>query len=212
MVLGKRKRYSTSRRTTAKRRRTSRVRRPLMSNDMHQFKRVSQLVDISSITLAPNPGAMSLSMSLLPGISDFTTLYDQYRINKVKLSFVPEYSSLGPVDQTAAYPMPNLHTAIDLDDSAFTGPLTELMQYPGYKRTRGNATHSRYWTPSVSTEVFRSAVTTSYAPKTRQWLDFAVADVPHYGLKYFVDPGPASGTQWTWQVYLTIYFTCKGVR
>lgn len=64
-----------------------------LSRQVHNFKRtalISQITasnsGVSQINIA---GAYTFSLSQLPNVVDFTSLYDQYKITGAKLSFVP---------------------------------------------------------------------------------------------------------------------------
>lgn len=210
----KRKRTTTTTNLyRARRMRKAGLRRSRMrlSNNQHNFKRTTQLANLATSSIAPGYRSYTFHLDQLPGVSDFTTLYDQYRINGVKLEFVPQISGMDGNPNTTLYAMPNIHMVIDRDDTN-TLALTDMMQYTGYKRKRGHLSCSVYFKPSVLTEVFRSAVSTSYVPKTGQFIDMAAPNVPHYGVKVIVDQGPGSGIQWAWTVFATYYFTCKNVR
>lgn len=216
MVLGKRK-LKRTRHVNAKRRRfargSHRITRQVLSNNVHHFKRTVQLSSL--LTIAPggvitaNFQAYQFSIGQIPNVSEFSSLWDQYRINKIKLEFIP---AITEVNQATSNYMPNLHTVMDYDDANAPSALTEMMQYPGYRRTPGNRMHKRYFTPAVSMEVYRSAISTGYSTRFKQWLDFGNTDVPHYGVKLCADGYAASGQQWAWNVYATFYFSCKGVR
>lgn len=216
----KRKRFSRKSTRRTRRRTSMRVprTRALISNNVHHFKRTVQLTGILTHApggvAAPRTGAIGFTIGSLPDITDFTTLYDQYRINKIKVEFVPGLSGIdgNPMSTSNLFGLPHLHTVVDYDDANAPSTASQLMQYPGYRRTRGDRTHKRYFTPAIATEVFRSSLSTSYSPKWKAWCDFASTDVPHYGIKYVADAFANSGNQWQWSVYATFYFSCKGVR
>lgn len=211
-----------SRSTTSNRRRTRRRvmnvprRRSMISNDVHHFKRTAELIPIQGATASGVPidtlGSLVFSIGLVPNVSEFSQLYDMYKINGIKLKLVPAQTGSDLNAPATAQYMPDLWTVIDYDDGN-TPTKNDLLQYPGLKVTRGNQVHSRYFKPAVSAEIYRSAVTTSYAPKWKQWLDFAVTDVPHYGIKYFAHAASsAAGLPPAWRCYATFYFSCRGVR
>lgn len=197
------------------RRRIGRLPRRI-NNDLHHFKRTVELTSIqcavASNVSIDTLGAMQFTLSQLPGVSEFTTLFDMYKINGIKLSFVPAQTGADTNDPSKFMYMPDFWTVIDYDD-ANTPTKNDMLQCTGLRMTRGNRTHSRYIKPAVSAEVYRSLTNSSYAPKWRQWLDMADTGVPHYGIKYFAHAsGYTSGNQPAWRVYATFYFSCKGVR
>lgn len=186
----------------------------------HWFKRTCKLGNISASISGGVPSgiasAYSFSLSQLPSFTEFTNLYDQYKITGAKMSFVPGatealYSPLSGVASQHGYN--RFHSVIDYDDS--TPPISEdqMLQYQSVKTTNGLRTHTRYLKPKVLREVYRSALTTGYNPTASQWIDTVQNDVPHYGLKVWCDaPFSSTNASITYTVYLTLYFGCKNVR
>jgi len=236
-------------------RRPLRVPRGVRAGKTHMFKRVCELEPIS-ITNTNSTGSLfnqpilwshSFRFNQLPNFSEFTALFDQYRINKLKILIVPNITGLDGVNMPygGEYTQPdtdtvvrnvvwpkglfNIHSVIDYDDTNMTNyTIAQLMQYSTYKMTRGNRMHTRYWTPAISTGVYDGGV--NAAPgghEFRKWIDLSETDVPHFGVKAMIDPGPvwmpgvpANGMlpanynvlELQARVYLTAYFECKGVR
>jgi len=233
------KRKRISRNTRRVRRKTMPLRVPRRvgrSNNCHMFRRVAELtpitLDLNDNTLYP----LYFKLDQLPNVSEFTNLYDQYRINKVKVTLVPNWTQLDAAGipypsvglsyhPTAFLGNPNIHSVLDFDNSGMSGyTVNTMMQYSNYRRTRGNQEHSRYFTPAIQmgSQVLPNnadggvATVTKYKP----WLDFAT-DVPHYGMKILVDPGFGIGgvpggdvnnLNAFIRVYVTFYFECKNVR
>ena len=235
----KRKRVSRPfrRRLRRSRRRIVRARRPIRSNNTHMFKRVVELAP--KVSANPTGSYNNTSWAFvgalndLPNVSEFVSLYDQYRINKIKYTVIPNWSGLDggsiPVGNAGGganfyWPLgqPNIHSVIDHDDANVLTNVTDLMQYSTYRRTVGSRQHSRYFTPCVNTQLYASATTGGSTPagiKYKEWIDLTARDVPHFGLKFLMDPGPIAdnGTQFGstnafCRVYVTYYFECRGVR
>lgn len=105
------------------------------------------------------------------------------------------------------YYMFDFHTVIYYNDAHAPMDVLQLMQYPGYKRTHAVNQHSRYFPAAILNEAYRSGGSTSYSIQYKQWMDFAATDVPHFGLKYCLDPGnPAGGAQIALLRYVTFHF------
>lgn len=236
----KRKRTSNRRNTRRTRRRIFRARRPIRSNNTHMFKRVVELEaktqgNSSSGINQPLMWSFAAALNDLPDVSEFTNLYDQYRINKIKYTIVPNvtgFDTAGTYGNNIAFGnfvvtgqgMWNIHSVIDYDNVSMTGyNFAKMMQYSTYKRTRGHREHSRYWTPAITGQEYASLSAGGSAPagvKWKQWLDLTYRDIPHYGLKVMTDPLPSifAGTgdipspNHALRCYATFYFECKGVR
>ena len=64
--------------------------------------------------------------------------------------------------------------------------------------------------PALQQEIYKSAVTTAYAPKWGQWLPMADVTAPHYGLKaYAVGSTYANADMGKILVTYKTYFSCK---
>jgi len=65
------------------------------------------------------------------------------------------------------------------------------------------------------TQMYRTALTTGYAPKRSTWIDMAQTDVPHYALKGVIDFenfNPPTGADYTFQCNIKYYFQCRNTR
>lgn len=194
-----------------------------MKRQVHTFKRTAYLGNaVASVTVAgiPTPIATAhqFNLNLLPGVSDFTNLFDQYKITGAKLTYTPALSEgiLSPLGASAAtLGYSRVHSVIDYDDATVPASEDQLLEYGSHKSTAPFKTHTRYIKPKILQEVYRSAISTSYAPRSNTYLDIAAPDVPHYGIKVWVSaPNTPSGVQGsiTYKVYVTLYFTCKNTR
>ena len=160
-------------------RRPLRVPRGVRAGKSHLFKRVTEAPSITLNMNAPTTWAYAFQLADLPNVSEFVNLFDQYRVNKLKVMIVPNFtgldggfvpfgnkgiqldnmydsgavigSSIVPLGKNVIWPqgLPNIHSVIDYD-SAIVNDLSQLMQHRTYRMTRGNRIHSRYWTPAIS--------------------------------------------------------------
>jgi hypothetical protein len=185
----------------------TRVARPLNRGNVHHFKRTFQSADISNLTAGASAGAYAPAFTNLPNNTEFSALFDEYRINKVVVKFVPNFTGSDLNPNASFNSLPNIYTILDYDDNNTPANLDELLQYPNMKMTRGHAIHTRIFTPKVCLDVGGS---NAVAPKAKQWLDLSFASIPHYGMKWWLD---ASGvTTGKYRVFITMYFSCRGVR
>lgn len=190
---------------------------------VHIFKRSTYLGNITASISAlgvPTPvgNAYAFSLSQLPNVSDFTNLFDQYKITGAKLQITPATSEgiLSPLSGTAQpLGFSRVHSVIDYDDTSAPTSEDQLLEYGSHKSTAPFQTHTRFIKPKVLQEVYRSTLGTAYAPKSGQYLDVAYPDIPHYGMKVWVsapNTNPGTAQSITYKVYLTLYITCKNVR
>lgn len=139
----------------------------------------------------------SFSLDSLPSYAEFTALYDQYRINAVvlKIKFMQQTPS-----QTEQIAVPDIiqpicHWVVDYTDVGAPGSVDVLRQFGNYrqKAMRANSPIAIKLFPRFARANYRTAVTTGYSP-ARGWLETASPNVPHYGVKMFVDAGWMGGT------------------
>lgn len=178
---------------------------------IHYFKRNFNFGDLpGNAVYNPYLAANSFTLGQIPGIGDFTGLFDQYMITYIKLKF---YLTTDPGAQTASTAiMPRMYWCKDYDDT--TAPTSiDILRERNDVRTavlRPDRPIVVKLKPSVLQEVYRSAVATTYAPKWKQMIDMTQTDVPHYGLKYAIDN--FTNTNYALRVEGTMWFVCKGVR
>lgn len=125
----------------------------------------------------------------LPGLTDFTNLFDLWRLRKVTMRF----DIAAGYSDSASTPviMPNIYYVADYDDGADL-TLTNMLQYPQVK------VHSFYdggyeplqisLSPKPLRDVAGAGISTSYGPmEVAPWIGTGYTITPHYGLKFALD-------------------------
>lgn len=177
----------------------------------HLFKQHVYLKDwIISSPIADTPINMSFSLGDLTNASEFTTLYDQWKLNGVKIELIPKYSQSNPVENaiTTIVQQPNVHTVIDYDSSALLG-MTDIVQYQNMKTTRGNAIHKRFLKPKVSYNILSATGASVRSPTTRAWIDCSATNVLYRGVLGTITSGNISCS---YDLKMTYYLAFKNVR
>lgn len=135
--------------------------------------------------------ALTFALSDLPGTqeSQFAAIYQQYRINRVTVRFVPFVTNVTYSDLIGtAPPMPVAHnsvvtTAVCYDDNVVPAAETELLEY------QNCAMHNACgepWEVSLNPKAKLDTSNVNSVPMTGLWLDTANLGVIHYGLKVSV--------------------------
>jgi len=141
-------------------------------------------------------GALSFKLSDLPNYSEYTALYDEYRIKAVKVMFIPNFN-VSAVDETSGTTnsytgVPALYTWIDTDDNTAPTAITAGQQFQTFKcHGLMNTMRQRTLIPEVSTALYSGSFT-SYGQLKNQWIDNNSPSVVHYGLKYGILNGSSS--------------------
>jgi hypothetical protein len=137
----------------------------------------------SGVTVNSYDQALGIALNILPGYAEFTSLFDQYRIMMVEVTFYSPYVTI----QATATPKLMLHTVNDYDDYTAVTP-TAMQEYETYQQrdlSFGKPIHFSF-KPRVALAAYSGAFT-SYANQGNQWLDVASPAVQHYGLKYALE-------------------------
>lgn len=153
----------------------------------------------------------TFALSDLPGVSDFTAMYDQYRLNAVKLMFYPNLTSADANPIGTIETVPRAFFVIDYDDSTTLGTINTALEHQNVKIRQMHKPFSIFLRPKSLTEVYCSAVTTAYAPKKSQVLDMAYTDVPHWGVKILVD-AVFTAQAFSMTCVGKYYFTCYNAK
>lgn len=163
-------------------------------------------------------GAMNFQLKNLLSTDElnaFATLYDLYQIKGVKVRFVPKTNMNSLNDGQGAVPLiiPEVITAIDLDDDTAPASVAEMLEYGTVRRQRFTKEMKRYIKPRALNMVYNGATSTAYSlAKRSEWLDLANNEVPHYGFKWVITPGttdPTLTTSLYYDVYIQAYIAFK---
>jgi len=139
----------------------------------------SRSFGIGQITTGPTSisGAYSVTLASIPGYTEFTALFDQYRIIQVTIQFSP--INVGAV----ALP---IISVIDYDDANVPSTADELRQYQTLRTVTGTQYFERTFTPRIAMAAYGNGVFNSFATQSPSiWLDSASSSIPYYGLKYY---------------------------
>lgn len=194
------------------------------SRNVHAFRRWAQSNTVLAGTGSAGAGyAEAFTFNQLPNYTEFDTLYDRYMLTtiilKVQMIANPE-SSYYPASTTLANAMnwyPKFWYYPDYDDNTAPSSLDEVKQHAKAKHfvLQPNKEFTIVIKPAVNIQTYRTSTTTGYSPKWKQWIDIAQVDVPHFGVKYFIDTNeidPIDTQRPNIRIERLFYFKCKDVR
>jgi hypothetical protein len=146
----------------------------LKSEKVYTFSR-SYSLSLSGSGVGPTSISYGASLGTVPDYTDFTTLFDQYRIMQLEVRYIPIYAP-GEFPGT-------ISSVIDYDD-ANTISESQALQYQTLQVTALYQPFYRVLHPRSADIVYNGNVTVAYGQnRGPQWIDVASPDVPHYGLK-----------------------------
>jgi hypothetical protein len=145
----------------------------------------------------------------MPNYAEITALFDQYRIKNVIVKFIPTSSDTIPNGNISTMIAPYIVTAVDYDD--VNNISTPPFEYIGCKTNSMKSGFIRKLKPRPAIELFATAVTVGYgvAPKN-MWLGCSSSQLPHYGLRTYIQNTSAS--TFSYQVLVTYEIECKNTR
>lgn len=207
------------------RRRPRMMRRKKVTNKVHTFARWCDK-DATYVTSELGPNVISetgsaqnltyqFTLDQVVNPSDFTNLYDSYRINKIQLYLEPT------ANQTAspvAFPQNKKIRVVHDYTDAF--PLTQEDDYLEYSNCKaynavrnGSIRITLY--PKIKNIIENkaggaNAYTTVSSNKV--WLDIDNDEVPHFGLKIFIPPNITSNGTEMFRVRAKYWLSCKNSK
>lgn len=167
---------------------------------------------------------MDFRLDMLPNYTDFSSLFDSYRINKIVLYFTFAGNSNATYDTHFRNMLPEMMYVIDDDDA--TAPASSeagwntLQEYSRSKfiqiGSKGKSMYTIVLYPSILGMAYESLTTTAYMPLRGKFIDMEDVAVPHYGLKYTIRiPRMQSGgnaVKFSYNISAKYYITCRFPR
>lgn len=165
---------------------------------VHTFRRTVNRGFINADS-AGVTGSFAITLGAMPGSTDFTSLFDQYRLVEAIFKFVPHTNGFGPSTTTTA--LPELLTAIDYDDNTAPANPDTLRQYDTCEVTPTLRATQRTLTPRAALAAYSGVFTSFSSAPPSMWFDCNSPNIEFYGLKYATTPVTvASGSYTLWSV------------
>lgn len=148
--------------------------------------------------------AMAFQLSDLTQSSTFAALFDQYRIERVRVHF----KSRNPAAFVANTASPNGsvpmgYIVVDRDDAGALTSISDTYQYDNAIAFNGYDSVTVDLVPSLTPAVFSSGAFSGYSTRDSDgvWLDVANTSVPAYGIKGALGTlTVSSSSNWTWDI------------
>lgn len=155
---------------------------------VYKFSRVVESVyDITTNGIAATVGAFEFRLDALPSYTDFTNLFDMYRITSIEVCYQPEYTELTDAALVSNAVNVYFNTAIDLADVSSPANVDEVLQYQQLQSTPITKQHARKWRPTI---LMGGSIPCSC------WIPTSSPSERHYALKYGI---PATGVAMTFR-------------
>lgn len=166
----------------------------------------------TSLTIPASSGALTLSVyspsfGNIDNYLEYAALFDEYKINALKFSFVPNID----MNNVQANQRFSFYTVIDNNDDNNLASVSDAEDYRTCKRTISTKTHNRYFKPKCST--LQTDINGNTFLKTEKpgWISTLDVNAAHGYLKWISELNPNSSSH-VYDVYCIIYFSCRNVK
>jgi hypothetical protein len=152
--------------------------------------------------------AWPFALNQVPASSEFTALFDKYRIKCIDLTF--SYWREGYLGGSTLWP--TMFLFMDDDDAIIPTAKTEALERMSVQRVSFSPTRQ-----TISVEInprwvqSRGGVSTNLAPQN-SWIDMATPAVQHYGVKAWIDNFNNSTGNMEISLTGVMHFECNNVR
>lgn len=160
--------------------------------------------------------SIGFELSDLTQVSTLAALFDQYRIERVKVHFKSRNNAVSVFNTASPNGgVPSVYIVVDRDDATAFTSMSDPLQYDNVQSFSGEEDASVELVPSLTPAVFASGAFSGYttSPAPSHWIDIANTSVPAYGIKGALGPLAVSTTSaWTWDVSAEYIISFRKVR
>jgi hypothetical protein len=118
--------------------------------------------------------------------------FDQYRIEAIRFSVIPQNNAIGLVTNSTTSLVP-LYCVIDYDDANALGSATAAVAYNNCVTLAPGESCERLFKPRMALAAYAGAFS-AYSNMQPEWIDVVSAGVQHYGIKVFIPQATAAQT------------------
>jgi len=148
----------------------------------------------------PSLVGAAFTLSALPNPTDYTNLFQSYRISKIKVRWDPEYTELTDAALVSNAVNVMFNSVVDQTDPTPPATVGTVTQYQTCKSTPITKPHVR---------TFEPAVLSANQMPCNCYISTQNSSERHYGIKIGVDP---TGVPMTFRSTVTMWFECAGSR
>lgn len=157
--------------------------------------------------------AYSFQLNQLPEYTEFTKLFDYYRIKCVVLKLIPvsiQTMVNGPTSDTNSSYCPMVYTSVDTNDATTPISETEILQRLDCKTFPMTKFKTFKIYPKAQNPVYRDSVGNAYGEeKKTKWINSDYPDVDYYGFKVYIKADGNFSNVFTTRVIATFYLQMK---
>lgn len=156
-----------------------------------------------------------LTLTSLPSVTDFSNLFDQYKITGFKMTWLYSHNSDNSTAVAQTTSLPLLYTVYDSDDGTPMASINTMNEYMTCRVRRLDRPQKIFVRPKVATPAYAGGAFTGWTqPGTQPWIDMATTNVQYYGCKWAIDANGATANAIVGQIKLIVkvYIKCRDVN
>lgn len=162
-------------------------------------------------------GQISFCLADLSQVTTFSSMFDRYRIDKVKLRFASRNPAASPFNVASPNnTVPQVYIAVDRDDSTAPASTAVLTEYDNSLVVPGTCSFDLDLIPSVVSTIANASSTATSSVIRRsdeEWLDIAATTIPHFGVKFGITAlAVSTSSNWYFDIEAWYYVSFKNVR
>ncbi len=156
----------------------------------------------------------NFSLADLAQSSDWTAVFDQYKIEDVEVHFMPFFPAPGITNTSTNFAHAS-QFVLDFDDGNALGSENAALEYDNCQSAMHYDEVVVKLHPAVAPAYYQSGAFGGYgvAPSDREWLDCGSTGILHYGIKCWIGALAASSTMVAgWNVYAQYTVSFRNTR
>jgi len=177
---------------------------------VYRYSLLTPPTTVAQVQTSPTLTYLYFQLNYLDQYTSYTAIYDQYRIDKVDVTFWPQFRA-NSMAQTGAV-VPLIYVVVDLDDASAPTSIGFLEQYQNCVVRNDERAFTVSFQPHVALAAYRGGFT-GFANAGNQWIDSASPDIAHYGIKLGITPQNTSVSQYQqWTITTRLHVSFRNVR
>jgi len=170
-----------------------------------------QITGPTTITATPTSvvnNTTYFQLSNLDNSASFENVFDQYRIDAIRMTCKPQNNAIGLVTNSTTSLVP-LYCVIDYDNTSNLSTAAAAREYDNVICLEPGESFVRVFSPRVAVAAYSGAFS-SFENSTAPWIDCASPNVQHYGVKILVPGATAAQTMLqSWDVTYEYFMSFK---
>jgi len=163
------------------------------------------------VASAASFNAISFLWSSLNSATTLASVYEQYRILKCRVRFVPVFTQSN--SNASGNVSPGfLHSVIDYDDANSPSNTNAMTKYSTYRTVNATRPLTVVVKPMSAVGAYSGVVFTGFDSVYGQWHQTASPSINHYGVKYGVDDNNFAAAQTIYTIEIDMWYECRGQK